>query len=182
MKIYLFWITSLLLVISGTGCKKAEDVTTSAVKPEKILVGFTGGNSSMNRIKVVHLYKDTVYLLMDNFIRFAGEQLIIDEGTLIKVKAGGQLVSIIINPGGVITANGNASQPIIFTSNTPAGNQTLNWDGITIRGNASNNLTTPNGNASDNSGTLNYVRIEFARLVLNGVGNLTTINNVQVSY
>ena len=164
------------------GCKKEENIRAATAKPEKELLDFVGGNSSQNRLKIVHLYKDTVYTMKTGaFTREEGEQLIIDEGTVIKIDPV-QRPEIIIKPGGVIIANGTASNPIVFTSGDPAGNQKRNWGGITIQGKSINNSANPNAARDDFSGSLNYTRIEFAGLTLNGVGNQTTVENVQVSY
>ena len=180
---YLFFIGLLstqLLFLSG--CRKAENIRSATARPEKELLDFTGANSSQNRLKIVHLYKDTVYTLYNNsFTREDGEQLIIDEGTVIKIDAV-QRREIIIKQGGVIIANGTASNPIVFTSNDLPGNQKRNWGGINIQGKAINNSANPTGDPDDFSGSLNYTRIEFAGLVLNGVGSRTHIENVQVSY
>jgi hypothetical protein len=175
----------LLLQLLNTGCQKKEDIKASIVKPEvelhDALIDANGSRSI--RQKVVHLYKDTVYLLSDNFTREAGEQLIIDEGTLIKAKVTGNPIgSIIIKPGGFITAIGTANNPVVFTSNQKAGVQAENWEGITIQGKSFNNAKGSNGVADDFSGVLKYTRIEFAPLVLDAVGNKTVIENVMVSF
>lgn len=163
-------------------CKKAEDIQVFSPKPEKELVGFTGGSNNTNRLKIVHLYKDTVYTLSQNFTREAGEELVIDEGTLVKVITTGSVPNITINPGGSIIANGTRENPIVFTSNAPTSTQNRNWGGIIIQGKSINNQSRPNGDRTDFSGSLTYVRIEFASLVLNSVGNRSIVENVQVSY
>jgi hypothetical protein len=176
-------ISVILIIITGlmTACQKQENIKSAVVKPEKPLRGYFGNNVT-NRVKTVRLYKDTVYVLSEFFVREAGEQLVIDEGTLIKVNTGGSQVGITIQPGGIIIANGNAANPIVFTSDEQQGNQQANWGGIIIQGNSVNNSSNPAGDPTDQSGTLNYVRIEFAGLVLNSVGSRTTVENVQVSY
>jgi hypothetical protein len=102
----------------------------------------------------------------------------------------------------------------VFTSNQPAGQrQRGDWSGLSILGKAPVNYKDANGNqiqgllecgtapdysyggtdASDSSGVLSYVRIEYAgfvcgtntelnSLTLGGVGNKTKIDHVQVSY
>src|SRR5215831_1432901 len=87
-----------------TGCKKQEDITTSTAKPEKVLSELVAVNS-IERIKIVHLYSDTVYTLESDFLRLAGEQLIIDAGTLIKANPS---AAIIIRPDALIVANGSS--------------------------------------------------------------------------
>lgn len=136
----------------------------------------------------------------------SGATLTIKEGTLIKGKTGTK-ASLIIEKGAKIMAIGTASQPIVFTSASAPGQRAAgDWGGIIILGNAKIN---PSGgvaeieggvaseyggtNDADNSGTLQYVRIEFPGipfepnkeingLTLGGVGSGTTIDHIQVSY
>ncbi|TAE34051.1 MAG: cell shape-determining protein MreB [Cytophagales bacterium] len=149
------------------------------------------------------------YVLVDN-----NAVLTIQPGTIIKGAArsedpsGGQrAASLIIRPGAKIEARGTAQAPIVFTSNQPAGQRARgDWGGLIIHGKAPHNreaarnlegdLPGPMGTfnePTDNSGTLQYVRIEFPGiaitanneingLTLYGVGSGTTINYIQVSY
>jgi hypothetical protein len=179
---YIIIFFSAVMLLCLAGCKKAENIKASAVMPEKEIFGYTGGNSTLNRIKVVHLYRDTVYILSEPFTREAGEQLVIDEGTLIKVNITGVPLSFSINPGGVLIANGTKNDPIVFTANTPVGTQNKNWGGIILNGKSVSNATGGSADITDFSGSLKYVRIEFAGLILNKVGNTSLFENVQVSY
>jgi len=118
--------------------------------------------------------------------------------------------SLIVTRGAKLNAIGTLASPIIFTSNEAIGNRNEgDWGGIVLLGLARNNQ--PGGVANiegivastdtqyggsfdnDNSGTLKYVRIEFAGIALepnkeiNGltcgsVGSATTIDFVQVSH
>ena len=118
--------------------------------------------------------------------------------------------SLIVTRGAKLNAIGTLASPIIFTSNEGIGNRSEgDWGGIVLLGLARNNQ--PGGVANiegivqttdtqyggsfdnDNSGTLKYVRIEFAGIALepnkeiNGltfgsVGSATTIDYVQVSH
>ncbi len=169
---------SILFLLQS--CKKQENIKTSQVKPEVIIPDQPPGNAgNNNRIKVIHLRKDTVYILNNYFVREAGEQLIIDEGTLIKTNI---LSSITIEPGGIITANGNVANPIVFTSNAKKGTQGPNWGGIIIKGKSFDNANGSSGIADDFSGFFKYVRVEFAPVTLYAVGNKTVFENVMVSY
>ena len=135
--------------------------------------------------------------------------LTIQPGTIIR---GDKLTqgSLIITRGARINANGTATQPIVFTSNESVGNRAEgDWGGLVILGLARNNqpggvaniegiaptTDTQYGGAfdTDNSGTLRYVRVEFAGIALepnkeiNGitfgsVGSATTVDYVQVSF
>ncbi len=135
-----------------------------------------------------------------------GAVLTIEPGTLIKSVGG----SLVITRGSRIVANGTATRPVVMTSGQPAGQrQAGDWGGLLVLGNAP--INDPAGqrlaeggidptlglyggnNAADNSGTIRYVRIEFAGvpfqpnnetngLTMGGVGSGTTIENVQVSF
>jgi hypothetical protein len=183
MKNYFYYMRrgmcASILALTLYGCQKEENIKVSKVKPEKIIT---------NTSKILKLYKDTVYILQNTFVREAGEQLIIEEGTLIKAGIRSQTTpnlrngGILIKPGGVILANGTSDQPIVFTSNAPAGSQTTNWEGITIQGKSTDNDISTPADAADFSGSLRYCRIEFAPLILKAVGSRTTIDNIMVSY
>lgn len=135
-----------------------------------------------------------------------GATLTIEPGTVIKGDKATK-ASLITEPGGKLIAKGTQTQPIVFTSAQSAGNRKPgDWGGIIICGKAPNNngvlaqqieggpRTKHGGNdANDNSGALQYVRIEFAGypfekdqeingLTLGSVGSGTTIDHVQVSY
>jgi hypothetical protein len=134
--------------------------------------------------------------------------LTIAPGTIIrgdKVTQG----TLIITRGAKIIADGTAANPIVFTSNEAVGARNEgDWGGLVILGLAKNNQ--PGGVANiegivpttdsqfggnfdnDNSGTLRYVRVEFAGIALepnkeiNGitfgsVGNQTIVDYVQVT-
>ncbi|MBK8557315.1 MAG: T9SS type A sorting domain-containing protein [Lewinellaceae bacterium] len=127
---------------------------------------------------------------------------------------------MIVTRGGKIEANGASNAPIVFTSNQ-ADPTYGDWGGVIILGKASTNASfngtsclgvieggidnasgdglygggdLPGGcDDNDNSGTLRYVRIEYAGvafqpnneingLTLGGVGRGTKIEYVQVSY
>lgn len=175
---FLFFYTIAFSPIFYTGCKKAEDVKSiTKVKPEKTLL-----NAEYRTINTIHLHKDTVYIInvtQGSFERIAGQELIIEEGTVIKINGQG---AITISPGGILNAKGTAVNPIVFTSNERVGLQGKNWGGLTIQGKSFNNSAGTSGIADDNSGVLNYVRVEFAPLTLNALGSKTIIENVMVSY
>jgi hypothetical protein len=138
--------------------------------------------------------------------------LTIEPGTIIKGVSGTK-AALMIEKGSKIMAAGTAEKPIVFTSDKPKGQRGYgDWGGLVICGNAPTNKhdggITGNGvaeggigstyggsNAADNSGVLQYVRIEFpgigltatANSEINGltlysVGSGTTIDHIQVSY
>ena len=137
--------------------------------------------------------------------------LTIDAGTIIKGVANTK-ATLIIERGSRIIAAGTASQPIVFTSDKPAGQRaTGDWGGIVLCGKAKTNkhddgegvgiaeggIGSKYGGTddNDNSGVLQFVRIEFpgipltstANSEINGltlysVGKATVIDHIQVSY
>ena len=131
---------------------------------------------------------DTTYVLK-GFIHVAnGATLTIEPGTVIRGDFGTLGASLFILRGAKINAIGRADAPIVFTSSRAAGQrQPGDWGGLIIIGNApiartgvdvevegtgTSTGTTPGTNyrvnysggttASDNSGELRYVRVEFA--------------------
>lgn len=154
----------------------------------------------------------------------SGVTLTIQPGTFIIAKpaAAGVATGVLaVLKGGVLNANGTASQPIIFTSyNLLDGNASTtgvpgDFGGVVILGKAQVNTgttlnviegLTDQSNPADyyygdtsttynteSSGSLKYVRIEYAGriigdgnelngLTLGGVGSGTTLQNIQVSY
>ncbi len=147
---------------------------------------------------------DKQYLLSGFVYVTDGATLTIAPGTIIKGDKA-SMGTLIVERGGKIIAEGTQSNPIIFTSNGPQGFRNRgDWGGIVICGKAPVNNGDPQieggprshygGDvATDNSGILKYVRIEFAGypfqpdkeingLTMAGVGSGTTIDYVQVSF
>jgi hypothetical protein len=146
----------------------------------------------------------------------------VTDGATLRIEAGvtvrGDNVTkgtLIITRNGKIEANGTATQPIVFTSSKTTGANIGDWGGILVLGNATNNGAFSGTNGlmeieggvndargyglhggtldNDNSGTIRYVRIEFAgiafqpdneinTLTMGSVGSGTTIEYVQASY
>ena len=148
--------------------------------------------------------KKGTYLLKGWVYIADGAELTIEPGTVIKgdkqTKA-----ALIAERGGKLIAQGTASAPIVFTSEEAAGSRRPgDWGGIILCGKAKNNQSeqqieggprTKHGGTddADNSGTLSYVRIEFAGypfqkdkeingLTFGSVGSGTQVDHVQVSY
>ncbi|HOF98996.1 MAG TPA: hypothetical protein PLD44_06385 [Paludibacteraceae bacterium] len=151
-----------------------------------------------------NLVNDSVYILQGQ-VNVSGT-INIEKGTIIK---GDKLTKgcLVVLRGGVINAIGTPTEPIVFTSRMEPGLRNAgDWGGIIIVGNAPVNQSNPSvegltrevtygggTNPADNSGSLRYVRIEFAGIALqpdkeiNGltlcaVGSGTTIDHIQVSY
>jgi hypothetical protein len=137
----------------------------------------------------------------------------VESGATLTVQAGttvvGELATIgtlLVRRGGRIEAVGTAAAPITFTSDQPVGARARgDWGGLIINGFAQVNLPGGEGigegdtgvyggtNDADNSGTLKYVRVEYAGIEfspdneLNGiafqaVGSGTTVDYVQVKH
>ena len=139
------------------------------------------GNITASR----RLRADTMYVLSGFVKVLDGATLTIDPGTRIvgDLKVPGS--ALFIMRGARIEAAGTAAQPIVFTSRRAVGSRKPgDWGGLLLIGRASVNRTSPTilegSNATisgvvqqgidyaggtqdtDNSGTLRYVRVEFA--------------------
>jgi hypothetical protein len=154
------------------------------------------------------------YLLKGQVFVQDGSTLTIPAGTVIMGDKATKAV-LVVKKGGKLMAQGTASNPIVFTSELGVGERDKgDWGGIVLLGKANVNQTvsdalntptiegiTPSinygtnatSNDDDNSGVLEYVRIEFAgiaispnnetnSLTMGAVGSGTTINHVQVSF
>lgn len=194
------------LVIAGlifTGCTLDDD--------DENLGGNNGGNPtgqnlSGNLTSDLRLQSGFSYTLTGALFVKSGATLTIDAGVTIEALAGGTDVYIVVERGGRIIADGTAANPIKFTSNASSP-QAGDWGGVIINGNAplsrqtgaqsnaaaevNNTLFFGGDDATDNSGIMNYVILEYtgARiddeaehngLTLNGVGNGTTLSNIAI--
>ena len=185
-------------------------VTVTAIPAKQVITvkGILEGNISWTADKI---YK------LEGFVRL-GEEAVF--GTVTKTGtltiAPGTLIlgdratkgTLVVQRGSRIIANGTASQPIIFTSErNPGEREPGDWGGLVICGRAINNR--PNTQAgreleggygafhggtddADNSGSLKYVRVEFAGIpvqpdreinsfTFGSVGAGTTLEYLQAS-
>lgn len=148
-----------------------------------------------------------VYTLRGYVYFQEGTTLRIPEGTIIKSDIA-EKGAVIIERGAKLEALGTVDKPIVFTSGRTAGSRERgDWGGIILLGKApTNRPTSPaplieggvdrrygGSDPADNSGTLRYVRIEYAGiaaepgseingLTMGGVGSGTTLEYIQVSY
>jgi hypothetical protein len=173
-----FWFCILFIVALLPACKK--DIFFSDSKPE---VTINGGDGRLNETEIL-LSADSVYRIATQIIITEGKSLIIEAGTLIKSTS---LGGIVIGGGAKIICKGTVESPVIFTQAAFKGGAgsysyypATNWNGIQIQ-----------GDGTTSSGSLQYVRIEFAgqssggypgSLTLQNVANTTVLENIQVSY
>ncbi|MBV6644795.1 MAG: hypothetical protein KI790_05070 [Cyclobacteriaceae bacterium] len=159
-----------------------------------------GGATNVIFDRDTMLADDKPFYLTAQAVVEEGVTLSIAEGTIIYVKRGANLV---IARGARIEAQGTSVAPIVLTSEavltgTPSRGD---WAGLVVLGDAQTNVGTNIGfggvslfggtNDLDNSGTLSYVRIEYAgqrvfgvenALTLYAVGSGTQLDHVQVIY
>lgn len=176
---------AVLMALAFASCNKDPFIT----KPmAEVTLGVNDNRLQQNEI---HLSKDTVYVITSSINRSAGQKLMVDAGTVVKIN---DKLSINIHPGAEIQLNGTANEPVVFTSSAQKGGAGIGgggvsgshyWYGIRIYGNA---LTQP----GVSSGSITYTRIEFAGgdenisglpcLLLQDVTKETKLENIQVSY
>ena len=190
------------LSIAFTACKKDEDKPATPTGPktvEEIAPGPITASRTLSASKV--------YLLKGAVTVPTGVTLTIEPGTVIKGDKATN-ASLVVLQGGRLMANGTAAAPIVFTSNQAAGSRAPgDWGGVVLLGKARINATGGTANIegfgtpipyggtdnADNSGSLQYIRIEFAGislspgneingLTLGGVGSGTVVSHIQVSY
>lgn len=195
----------IIVINGGGGASTGQTITVS---------GRINADTTFRKANT-YILKGLVYIV-------GNHTLTIEPGTVIKGSfSGADVAALIITRGSKINAQGTASEPIIFTSAAP-NPQSGDWGGIVICGKASINTSyngtnglyqveggIDNGNGdglagsgdavvptpvdNDNSGILQYVRIEYAgyayqpdkevnSLTMAAVGSGTTIDHIQVVY
>ena len=207
-KIVAFAVLGILIT---AGCRKIEvdgngkgDGNTTSGEPN-VLSGKINADKTLK--------EGTTYKLRGIVYVVDGATLTIEAGTRIEGEKSTR-GALIVTRGTKLMANGTKEKPIVFTSDssTPSAGD---WGGIVMLGRAKTNNSF-NGAAgigeieggvnnadglglyggaddADNSGSLQYVRIEYAgyaflpdkelnSLTLGAVGSGTTIDYVQVSY
>lgn len=174
-----------------------------------------------NICQVTGRFCDEITWTSDNLYILNGGVLIGNDSASVQntltIQAGTEIHGLNTTPPGMlvitrhanINAVGTADNPIVFTSDAPVGQRARkDWGGVIINGLAQINTCWPStppceaqgegasglygGNDdADNSGTMKYVRIEFAGhdfssddelngLALQGVGSGTTLEYIQV--
>ncbi len=153
------------------------------------------------------LSADRRYLLSGGVFVNSGATLTIPAGTRLYAADDGTTPFLSVQRGGMINAVGTANSPIVFTTikTITGGADRGDWGGIILNGHASINACGSPGctaegeggtgvyggsNDNDNSGTLKYVRVEYAGKILgtdnelngfsfNGVGSQTVLEHLQ---
>ncbi|MGH9463123.1 MAG: T9SS C-terminal target domain-containing protein [Vicinamibacteria bacterium] len=176
---------------------QGEKRVFSQGKPVVVLSGEIDSNRTLSN--------SNDYVLSGTVFVVAPARLTIQPGTTIYGE-GSTNGTLVIARGAQIVARGTADAPIVFTSDQGEGDRNrADWGGLIINGRAPINV--PGGTAfgegdtgayggsqaNDNSGVLNYVRVEFAGtefspdnelngIALQGVGRKTEIDHVQVHF
>jgi hypothetical protein len=190
-------------------------ITTSAI-PNKSVVEVTGVITANTTWTADKIYKLKGFVRVGNDptvtdvpAKNSGPTLTIQPGTVIYGDKATK-ATLVIQRGAKIIAEGTATSPIVFTSESAVGTKEPgDWGGLVICGRASNNQpggvfeleggykafsgggTAPDD--ADNSGSLKYVRIEYAGVPINpnqevnsltmgAVGSGTKIEYVMCTY
>lgn len=199
-------VGAVAFAIAALGCNDSGSGSTGVIPPGDAVIA---SNITANRT----LFRDTLYTIR-GFIQVTnGAVLTIQSGTVIHGDFATVGSSLFITRGARIEAIGTAAAPIVFTSSRPAGQrQAGDWGGLVLIGNGIINRAAPvvlegtgtgpdnptqeysgGSNNADNSGTLRYVRIEFAgyataadqelnSLTLAAVGSGTTLEYIESLY
>lgn len=189
------------LLLLGTACSKSDN------KPDPGSGGTTDTSSTVQVRGVIstdqHWTKNKTYRLRGYVYVTNNATITIDPGTKIVSNKDSAGVLVIYRTAKIM-AQGTAAEPIVFTSNETspkpgdlggviiAGQARGNTNHSVIEGGVDAAFSVFGGtNDADNSGTLKYVRIEYAGKAVNpgdevnglslyGVGSGTTIDYVQV--
>ena len=198
--------------IVGSPATVTSSTTTTVTVTYSVTANPTvtlSGSIAANRT----LTPDTNYVLRGFVYVNSGATLTINAGTRIVGDTTALGSALFVLRGAQIVANGTAAAPVVFTSQRSAGNRSPgDWGGLVIVGNARANRTgnvivegsngsvvgaNPTGTIytggtvdTDNSGTLRYVRVEFAgyatltdaelnSFTFAAVGSGTTVEYVQ---
>ncbi len=205
-----FLLLALSVLLFATSCKK-----TTVVDDEDVPVVPSNTVEISGEITTNTTWSASKIYLLKGFVFVSNNAtLTIEPGTIIKGDKATQ-ATLIITRGAKINATGTVDKPIVFTSALAAGARSQgDWGGVILLGKAPVNqgtdvkieggLVQPAGktddkpyiyyggtDAADNSGTLKYVRIEYAGiafsvdneingLTMGGVGSGTTLDYIQV--
>ena len=166
--------------VNAVGASSPSSVVTVS---EGAKVATLSGSITADRT----LFADTVYTIQGVVKVSNGAVLTIQPGTRLEGDSETAGSSLWILRGSQLDAEGSAAEPIVFTSNRPEGSRAPgDWGGVVLVGNGIINregVVNTEGPAeiaenygggtdnADNSGTIRYVRIEFAGYDISGGGN-----------
>lgn len=204
------FILGLALVSMLFSC--STDDTADIIINDNSVINNTSGGGTTNPQTIflsgtytedLTLDANNTYKLNGSLIMANGTTLTIPAGMTIRALSSGADVYIAISQGAKIIANGTTDNPIVLTSDA-SNPQAGDWGGLIILGKAPINSVTgtatatseiaslPYGGnvADDNSGSLNYVRVEYSGGAADGqsenngfsfygVGNGTVVNYIQ---
>jgi hypothetical protein len=186
-------------------------VTIAAIPPKQVVVIPAGSLAAGN----ITWTADKIYKLT-GFVRVGDESVkgTITKKTVLTIEAGTLIIgdratkgTLIVQRGSQIIANGTADKPIVMTSErAPGEREAGDWGGLVICGQAPNNLPEADReleggyggfhggtDVADNSGSLKYVRVEFAGIPINpnqevnsftfgSIGSATVVDYLQASF
>jgi hypothetical protein len=196
----------LIVALFSAACSKKGTTVDPVKEGDATIVTVTGDIAANTTWKA-----DKIYLLKGFVYVTNGATLTIEPGTLIKGDKASK-GTLTITRGAKIMAVGTVDKPIVFTSAFEAGARSSgDWGGLILLGkapvNQGDNVAIEGGldpkgdpakyiqyggtDVNDNSGTLKYVRVEYAGIpfspdneingiTFGGVGAGTTIDYVQV--
>ncbi|MCC6243094.1 MAG: hypothetical protein IT353_09650 [Gemmatimonadaceae bacterium] len=170
-------VTGSPATITSNGSSSVTVAYAVAPTPTAVLSGSIAANRTLTA--------DTAYVLRGFVYVNSGATLTINAGTKIVGDTTALGSALFVLRGARIEANGTATAPIVFTSQRAVGQRSPgDWGGLVIVGNARANrganqiVEGSNGSVvganpagvvytggtvdTDNSGTLRYVRVEFA--------------------
>jgi hypothetical protein len=162
-------VVAAVLVLGQAAVRgqQAPPVTVPGIdKPVIVVTGSITGTENW--------VSTNYYVLRGAVFVEAGGTLNIAAGTRVIGEAG-SVGTLIVRRGGRLNAIGTRTAPIVFTSDQPVGSRARgDWGGVILNGSAPVNIEGGEGvgeadtgvyggnNPNDNSGTLRYVRVEFA--------------------
>lgn len=208
-------LLGLIASVATMGCRKiVEDTAPATVQPP---ANPSGGQAITLQGKIdkdTTLRAANTYTLSGLVYITNNATITIEPGTIIKGQYIDPVGGLVITRGAKIIARGTVDKPIVFTS-ASATPRAGDWAGIVMLGKARTNASF-NGQAgvgeieggindaagnglyggtddNDNSGVLQYVRIEYAgyaflpdkeinSLTMGSVGKGTTIDHIQISH
>lgn len=187
-----------MLAVAALTVSCSDDDTTGG--DTAITVDANDFQGTFTEAGVIRLDAGLTYKLTGAVVIEDGVELEIPAGTVIEA-VGGTASYIAIAQGGLIDVQGTATNPVVMTSGL-ATKTAGDWGGLVLCGKAPSNkggsvtaevsgLTYGGTETTDSSGSIRYLRVEYAGATFNsskefngvsffGVGSGTTVDYVQV--